>query len=243
MPALVAFEDQTEELIVRLPAAPFEVVLDALVAAAREVCERAEVWRFVWLDRVDAQATITFADGGPTYGSFPPTGDASVDYEVAAIADVHTVRAVRTRDTGSVLLQQIGKEALFQQYPQVALAFGRIDGEPLYYYIDEDNAGPPLLYFVPCPEKPGGMQVRMELTLKSKLSAAVMDAVVWDKIRDVVLHGVMQRMLTIQDVAWTDLELASYHARQFVFRLSQLQHADNLGIGKRPLMVTPRPWA
>jgi len=247
MADLVAFEEQLSLMSVNLPAAPFEVALDSAVSAAREVCTRVPVWKFYKnYGQADAVVNVGELYDAPLHRSNIYGVFAGENYQLAGIADVVSVESVRTVESEPREpreLQQIMREQLFRQFPQASLGLRRIDGEPLYFYVDEERSDFLAIYLVPWPDRlseSGGVRVVQSLAPKPNVS--VMDARVWGNIKDAVFHGAMQRMMTMQDSAWTDLELAAYHSRQFVFKIEQLRHRDNLGVGRVPLRVTPRPW-
>ena len=83
----------------------------------------------------------------------------------------------------------------------------------------------------------------MLLALKPLRSATDMDKTVLDELEDVVVHGALQQLLVLPEKSWSDRELAAYHAKQFLFKLSERRARTNLGAGRASMSIQMRPLA
>jgi hypothetical protein len=82
---------------------------------------------------------------------------------------------------------------------------------------------------LPLPDNDKVYEVRMFLALKPKRTATGMDEVVFNELEDVILHGALQHLLVLPNVSWSDRELAAYHAKQYVYHISERRARANLG--------------
>lgn len=82
---------------------------------------------------------------------------------------------------------------------------------------------------LPLPGADEPYQCRMFLALKPKRNAEGMDQVVFDELEEVIMHGTLQHLLVLPGQAWSDRELAAYHAKQYVFQTSERRARANLG--------------
>jgi hypothetical protein len=81
---------------------------------------------------------------------------------------------------------------------------------------------------LPLPDNDRVYEMRMFLALKPKRTATGMDEVMFDELEDVIMHGALQHLLVLPNVPWSDRELASYHARQYIFHLNERRARANL---------------
>ena len=86
-------------------------------------------------------------------------------------------------------------------------------------------------------------KMRMFYALKPKRSATGMNEVAFDDLEDVIMHGALQHLLVLPQVHWSDRELASYHAKQYLFHISERRARANLGNSRAPMSVRMRPFA
>lgn len=82
---------------------------------------------------------------------------------------------------------------------------------------------------LPLPDDTKVYETRMFLALKPKRNATGMDEVMFDELEDVIMHGALQHLLVLPNTNWSDRELASYHARQYIFHLNERRARANLG--------------
>jgi hypothetical protein len=69
----------------------------------------------------------------------------------------------------------------------------------------------------------------MFYALKPKRSSTGMDEVIFDELEDVITHNALQHLLVLPNTNWSDRERAAYHAKQFIFQLSERRARANLG--------------
>lgn len=91
---------------------------------------------------------------------------------------------------------------------------------------------------LPLPDNEKPYTVRMFYALKPTRTAAGMDAVVFNDLEDTIIHGALQQLLVMPGVAWSDRELASYHAKQGLFTLTERRARANLGNARGTLVAT-----
>ena len=56
-------------------------------------------------------------------------------------------------------------------------------------------------------------------------------------------HKTLQELLVLPGVAWSDRELASYHAKQFISKVSEYRANASLGNMRVSVSVRMRPFA
>jgi hypothetical protein len=76
--------------------------------------------------------------------------------------------------------------------------------------------------------------------LKPTRTAAGMDLTIFNDLEEVIVHSTLQHLLVMPGVAWSDRELASYHAKQGLFTLTERRARANLG-NYRGTMVASAP--
>ena len=82
---------------------------------------------------------------------------------------------------------------------------------------------------LPLPDAQRTYEVRMFLALKPKRNATGLEEVVFDDLEDVIIHNALQHLLVLPNTNWTDRELAAYHAKQYIFHVSERRARANLG--------------
>jgi hypothetical protein len=81
---------------------------------------------------------------------------------------------------------------------------------------------------LPSPDDAKIYSMRMFYALKPTRNADGMEEHILDELEDVIVHGALQELLFMPNVTWADRELASYHARQFLLRISERRARANL---------------
>lgn len=71
--------------------------------------------------------------------------------------------------------------------------------------------------------------MRMFVALKPTRMADGMDEDLFNELEDALVHGTLQHLLLIPNTAWTDKELAVYHARQYLFCTTERRARANIG--------------
>lgn len=93
---------------------------------------------------------------------------------------------------------------------------------------------------LPLPDDQRTYTMRMFYALKPTRTATGMDAAILDDLEDVIVHNTLQHLMVIPNVVWTNLELASYHAKQGLFNITERRARANLG-NMRGTMVASAP--
>jgi hypothetical protein len=95
---------------------------------------------------------------------------------------------------------------------------------------------------LPLPDDQAVYQTRMFLALKPKKSATAMDEFIMDELEEVIMHGALQHLLVLPNQAWSDRELAAYHAKQYVYQTSERRARANLGNVRGTMRVRMQPF-
>lgn len=95
---------------------------------------------------------------------------------------------------------------------------------------------------LPLPDKAKTYRMRMFVALKPKRTATGMDDVIFDELEDVIVHGALQHLLVLPNTNWSDRELASYHARQYLAQVSERRARANLGNMRGTLRAQMQPF-
>jgi hypothetical protein len=95
---------------------------------------------------------------------------------------------------------------------------------------------------LPLPDNEKPYQCRMFVALKPKRSASGMDEVIFDELEEVIMHGTLQHLLVLPNQAWSDRELAAYHAKQYVYQTSERRARANLGNVRGTMRARMQPF-
>jgi hypothetical protein len=90
---------------------------------------------------------------------------------------------------------------------------------------------------LPLPDAKRPYSMRMFLGLKPKRNATSMDEAVFDDLEDAIFHCALQHLLALPSQNWMDLELASYHAKQYLFHVTERRARANHGNMRGTLRV------
>lgn len=96
---------------------------------------------------------------------------------------------------------------------------------------------------LPLPDAAQTYAVRMFYALKPTRTATGMDATLLNDLEEVVVHSALQHLLVMPEVAWSDRELASYHAKQGLFTLTERRARANLGNSRGTMVATAPRFA
>jgi hypothetical protein len=95
---------------------------------------------------------------------------------------------------------------------------------------------------LPLPDKAEPYNMRMFVALKPKRTATGLDETIFDELEDVILHNALQHLLVLPNTNWSDRELAAYHAKQFIYQVSERRARANLGNARGTLRVKMQPF-
>jgi hypothetical protein len=82
----------------------------------------------------------------------------------------------------------------------------------------------------------------MFMALKPKRSAVGMDEVAFNDLEDAIMHGALQDLLILPNVPWADRDLASYHAKQYIFYTTERRARANLGNARGSFRARMQPF-
>lgn len=131
-------------------------------------------------------------------------------------------------------------EALFNENPEYVLPASVVADGSTPQSITQIS--PDKYVVLPLPGADETYQCRMFLALKPKRSATAMDEVIFDELEEVVMHGALQHLLVLPNQAWSDRELAAYHAKQYVFQTSERRARANLGNVRGTMRARMQPF-
>jgi len=211
------FSDIVNRLLPSVPGCPTPVVEDYVRDAAIEACERTLAWRY-------EQPRIRLTVGAHDYA-----------YESPSDAEVH---AFITATVNDEILEPVTLDKLYELYPKWPNQPTDNRAKPRYIaQLDPDHFS-----VAPVPDSAETYDIRMIVCLKPLRSATSMDKTVLDELENVIMHGALQHLLVLPDNSWSDRELASYHAKQFAFKLLERRARANLGAGRASMRVQGQPF-
>lgn len=95
---------------------------------------------------------------------------------------------------------------------------------------------------LPLPDDQVTYQCRMFVALKPKRNATGMEEFIFDELEEVIMHGALQHLLVLPNQAWSDRELAAYHAKQYVYQTSERRARANLGNVRGTMRARMQPF-
>ena len=212
------FLDIVNRLSPSVPGCPTPVTEQYVRDAAIEACERTLAWRY-------EQPRIRLTKGAAEY-----------PYESPSDAEVH---AFITATCNGEQLLPVTLEHIYDLYPKWPNQETTEYSKPRYVtQLDPDN-----FMVAPQPDDLTSYDVRMIVCLKPLRTATKMDKTVLDDLENVIMHGALQHLLVLPDRTWSDRELASYHAKQFAFKISERRARSNLGASRASMRVQMQKFA
>lgn len=95
---------------------------------------------------------------------------------------------------------------------------------------------------LPLPDAEKTYVMRMFMALKPKRNATGMEEAIFDDLEDVIMHGALQHLLVLPNVPWTNADLAGYHAKQYLFHLTERRARANLGNMRGSVRAKMQPF-
>jgi hypothetical protein len=201
-----------------VPGCPQPIIEQHIRDSAIEVCERTLAWRY-------EQPLIRLTPGVYEY-----------PYNNPSQSEVH---AFLTASVNGEKLDTVTLEQLHDQYPDWPSLDPAKQASPrLICQLDPDN-----FVLAPLPDSTVNYDLKMIVALKPLRSATAMDKSVFDEIENVIMHGALQHLLVMPNKAWSDRELAAYHAKQYISKTTERRARANLGAARASLSVKMRPLA
>lgn len=119
--------------------------------------------------------------------------------------------------------------------PDTALADG---SEPRVF----TQISPHGFVILPMPDDDKPYDLRLIYALKPTRDATGIPQHIFDDLEDCIVHRVLQELLILPGHAWSDRELAAYHARQFRYRVTERRARANIGNMRASMSVQMRPF-
>jgi hypothetical protein len=104
------------------------------------------------------------------------------------------------------------------------------------------QVSPDRYIILPTPDDERDYLCRMFVALKPKRTSTGMEAVMFDELEEVIMHGALQHLLVLPNTNWSDRELAAYHAKQYVFQIAERRARANLGTVRGMLRARMQPF-
>ena len=217
MAGVRTFVDISNRLSPSVPGCPTPIIEQYVRDTAIETCERTLAWRY-------EQPRIRLVTGVHDYA-----------YECPTQSEVH---AFITATVNDEMLTPVTLDKMYHLYPRWPNQPTTSRAKPKYItHLDADHFS-----VAPIPDSTESYDVRMIVCLKPLRTATEMDKTVLDELENVIMHGALQHLLVLPDRSWSDRELASYHAKQFVFKLQERRARANLGAGRASMRVQGQPF-
>ena len=230
---LHTIQEISYSIMARVPGCPIPVIEQAVRDTIGEVCERTLV------DKKPIYKEI--------YGSVISTGGLVDDSFLVSLNTV-LLRITKEGSSTSTKLIPISSERLYEIYPGWDITNIRMVGPPVYIYESGSyihEHGIRNLHLVPGFIFVPGEAAYLVGTGNFKPNTTNLTSInlyLYLKIKDVIPHGVLQKLLTMQGKTWTNLELASYHARQFTYKIADKRAQTNITSTPISLKVQPVPF-
>lgn len=212
------FLSLVQRLITSVPGCPQPVVEQYVRDAAIDACERTLAWRY-------EQPSIRLTQGVYDYPYEQPTG-----------SEVH---AFLTASVNGTPLEPVTLEKLYRLYPDwPSLDPERRAGPRFISQLDVDN-----FTLAPVPDDTETYDLKMIVALKPLRDSHSMDKSAMDDLENVIMHGALRELLVLPNKNWSDRELATYHAKQYITKTAERRARAMLGAGRASVSVQMRPLA
>lgn len=212
------FNSVVQRLIPHVPGCPHPIVEQYVRDAAIDCCERSLSWRYM-------QPLIRLTPGVYDY-----------PYELPTQADIHAFLTVTLNDRPMHVETLETITARFPGWPDYDPASR---GTPRHIFqLDSRNFG-----VLPIPDDTQIYDLRMVVALKPLRDANRMNKNALDELENAIMHGALKQLLLMPDKNWSDPRLASFHAGQYLARVTERRARANLGAGRASLTVQMRPLA
>lgn len=224
-----SFDSLIPEIAPSVPGCPYPMIVSQIRNAAIRSCERTLAWRH--------QA--------PVFPLEPNVQE--YEYSKPSNTDVHAVFEVFVnnrplqpftldqmvsklrRNTGgmyNIALEDEGNLLTEQNSEFLGDTPDNVQtGVPTAIY----QVSPDTFRLYPVPDDDRMYEMYMFMALKPKRTATGMDEGIFNELQDVIIHGTLQHLLVMPNKNWQDRELASYHAKQYIFHLTERRARANLG--------------
>lgn len=249
------FASLVSKLQPSVPGCPYATIVQYVRDSAIKTCERTLAWRH-------AEPPYALTPGVPQY---PYNKPASADVHAIFMATVNGSPLEHLTLDAAVALYPAWVD-LYSNVPldQLWSGTGAFNGET--FNGEAFNGGaqfaltpealehaaeprsmtqltPDQFIVLPAPNDDRIYELRLLYALKPKRNAEGIPQAIFDELETAIFHGALQDLLVLPQVPWSDRELASYHAKQYVFYAGERRARANLGTVRGTLAVRFRPFA
>jgi hypothetical protein len=201
-----------------VPGCPQPILEQYIRDAAIECCEKTLAWRY-------EQPLIRLTPGVFEY-----------PYNNPLQTEVH---AFLTAAVNGSPLTPLTLEKLYIHYPNWPDLDPDQRADPRYIcQLDPDN-----FVLAPLPDASVTYDLKMIAVLKPLRTATGMDKTIMDDLENTIMHGALQHLLVMPNKNWSDRELATYHAKQYISKITERRARANLGAARASMSVQMRPFA
>lgn len=251
------FSDLLPRVAPSAPGCPQPLLIQHIRQAARRVCERTLVWRYtqpvfnltpgvheyVYNKPVDSEVHVLFGamvNDNPlprltlehALALFPEWADLYSGEDPSVVWSLTPSGSYNSFDYNEGLFNE---NATFV-VPEAIVAAA---SEPRAV----TQLTPDKYIILPLPDDAAVYTMRMFYALKPSATALGMDSIVLTEVEDSVVHNALQHLLVMPGVAWTDRELASYHAKQSLYEMTSQRARANLGTMRGAMTATAPKFA
>ena len=240
-----------------VPGCPYPMILEYVRNSAIRTCERTLAWRY-------QPPLFNLLPGVHEYPyNKPANSDAHVMFEVVVnnrpLERLTMEKAIELYPQWADLYSGEDPSVVWSLTPPSGSFNGsqfnqsQFNGSSTYVLPDAIVAdastpqaitqiSPDKYIILPLPDAQATYRCRMFLALKPKKTATGMDEVAFDDLEEVIMHGALQHLLVLPNQAWSDRELAAYHAKQYVFQIAERRARANLGTNRGMMRTRMQPF-
>jgi hypothetical protein len=250
-----AFSTLVSRLQPSVPGCPQATIVQYIRTSAIKTCERTLAWRH-------EETPYNLTPGVHQYGYRKPQ-DAAVHAVFEAMVNGYPLERLTLEDAlirypqwadlyGGVPYDQLWvgsgsfnedgfNGAMLNDGPQFVIPEGALAQASDPRAITQLT--PDQFIVLPLPGDDRQYTLRMFYALKPKRSASGMPEAIFDDLEDAIMHGALQELLVLPGMPWSDRELATYHAKQYVFYAGERRARANLGNMRGSMSVKIHPFA
>jgi hypothetical protein len=148
------------------------------------------------------------------------------------------VFSVLTANINGNNLSPVTLEELHQMYPKYPSSVAAERATPRFIF--QVN---PITFHVALVPDNSTDTIEMFVTQRPSRASTGMNEAVMDDVEDAIVHGTLQQLLTLPERTWSDTELAAYHAKQFIFKVTDRRARANIGAVRAAPTVRQQTWA
>jgi len=248
------FDSLVNAVSPNVPGCPYPLILKHVRDSAIRTCERTLYWRH-------AEAPYALSAGVPEYAYRKPV-DADVHAVFMATVNGNPLdkltldQAIDQYPIWADLYGGVPYEQLWSgsgSFNEDPLNEDVFNGGPTFTLTDEalENASEPRIItqvtpdkfiVLPLPDDTKQYVLRLIYALKPKRTATSMPSYICDELEEAIVHGALQELLVMPNASWTDRELATYHAKQYTFKIAERRARANLGNVRGTMTAKMQPF-